>query len=102
MWSWVRRLNGCSVLVLGTTLSTILVFIKLIFSLAGLSWWVVLLPYLISILLVSLGLIYSAGGLKEFLLSIVYSFIIILLFIFALGFMLVDSIVKLVHEKFIK
>jgi hypothetical protein len=48
-------------------------------------------------------LVSSVGTtIKRFLQSVIYSFIVISLLIFALGFILVDSITRFIHEKFIK
>lgn len=102
MWSWYRRLNSLGTLVIGISLSIVLVFIKLVFSLVELSWWVVLLPYLVSILLVSVRVICCAFNLRELRSRIIYLLILVLMLFFTFGFILVDSIVKFIYEKFIK
>ena len=102
MWSKTGRLNSLGILIIGILLSIILVFIKLVFSLVELSWWIVLLPYLVSILLVSTGVICCAFNLKELRSRIIYLLILGFMLFFTIGFMLVDFIVKFIYEKFIK
>ena len=102
MWSKTGRLNSLGILIIGILLSIILVFIKLVFSLVELSWWIVLLPYLVSILLVSMRVICCAFNLRELRSRIIYLLILGLMLFFTIGFMLVDSVVKFIYEKFIK